>query len=123
MDNQKKILYGKLRNDVREIILILCKYKDGYSSFRHVCKQPFLGLTGGIKTENTKSLTELESLEWIKFVNTGIEDIEPLCKMPGIDYLGVYGNKSKVVERQGEQYDEIVRSVIIFDEIPHDFDF
>lgn len=78
---------------------------------------------GWIKTENTKSLTELESLEWIKFVNTGIEDIEPLCKMPGIDYLGVYGNKSKVVERQGEQYDEIVRSVIISDEIPHDFDF
>ncbi len=78
---------------------------------------------GGIKTGNTKSLTELESLEWIKFVNTGIEDIEPLCKMPGIDYLGVYGNKSKVVERQGEQYDEIVRSVIISDEIPYDFDF
>lgn len=24
----KKILYGKLKNDVREIILILCKYKD-----------------------------------------------------------------------------------------------
>lgn len=78
---------------------------------------------GGIKTENTKSLTELESLEWIKFVNTGIEDIEPLCKMPSIDYLGVYGNKSKVVKRQGEQYDEIVRSLKISDEIPHDFDF
>ncbi len=25
---RKKILYGKLRNDVREIISILCKYKD-----------------------------------------------------------------------------------------------
>lgn len=25
---RKKILYGKLKNDVREIISILCKYKD-----------------------------------------------------------------------------------------------
>ena len=25
---RKKVLYGKLRNDVREIITILCKYKD-----------------------------------------------------------------------------------------------
>ncbi len=25
---RKKVLYGKLRNDVREIISILCKYKD-----------------------------------------------------------------------------------------------
>lgn len=24
----KKVLYGKLRNDVREIISILCRYKD-----------------------------------------------------------------------------------------------
>ncbi len=25
---RKKVLYGKLRNDVREVILKLCKYKD-----------------------------------------------------------------------------------------------
>lgn len=25
---QKKVLYGQLRNDVRDIISILCKYKD-----------------------------------------------------------------------------------------------
>ena len=25
---RKKVLYGKLRNDVREIIKILCRYKD-----------------------------------------------------------------------------------------------
>lgn len=25
---RKKVLYGKMRNDVREIVSILCKYKD-----------------------------------------------------------------------------------------------
>lgn len=78
---------------------------------------------GGIETGNIESLTGLESLEWVIFVNTGIEDIEPLCKMPHMDTLAIYGNKSKVVEKQGEQYQAVIRDLQVSDEIPHDFDW
>ena len=78
---------------------------------------------GGIETENIESLTGLESLEWVIFVNTGIEDIEPLCKMPHMDTLAIYGNESKVVEKQGEQYQAVIRDLQVSDEIPHDFDW
>ncbi len=36
---RKKILYGRLRNDVREIISILCKYKDVQIIDGTVCEE------------------------------------------------------------------------------------
>lgn len=78
---------------------------------------------GGIKTGNIQSLTELESLEWLILVDTGVEDIEPLCNMPNLENLGIYGNKSKVVEKQREQYEGVIWDLRVSDEIPFDFQF
>ena len=47
---RKKILYGKLKNDVREIISILCKYKEMLSNNQE--------LTGAYKDFYEHELTE-----------------------------------------------------------------
>ncbi|MDE7199513.1 MAG: hypothetical protein K2O15_11610 [Lachnospiraceae bacterium] len=78
---------------------------------------------GGIEIGDVDALTKLESLEWIVFVNTGIDDIESLCKMPNLKTLAIYGNKSKMVEKQGEAYQEMIRDLQVSDDRPHDFDW
>lgn len=76
---------------------------------------------GGIKIGNIQSLAKLETLEWILLVESDIEDIEALCKMPNLRYLGIYGNESKAVEKQGEQYGDLIWDFKVTDEIPYDF--
>lgn len=76
---------------------------------------------GGIKIGNIESLAELETLEWILLVESDIEDIEALCKMPNLRHLGIYGNENKTVEKQGEQYGDLIWDFKVSDEIHYDF--
>lgn len=76
---------------------------------------------GGITIGNIQYLAKLETLEWILLVESDIEDIEALCKMPNLRHLGIYGNESKAVEKQGEQYGDLIWDFEVTDEIPYDF--
>ena len=52
---RKKVLYGKLRNDVREIIKIWCKYKDVQIIDGAVCGGSYTSKCGNsAKTEHIK---------------------------------------------------------------------
>lgn len=74
---------------------------------------------GRISIDGLESLTDLEHLEWVMLVDTGVDDIEILFEIPNLKNLYIYGNESETVRRQAEEYADSIEDIEVSDEMPY----
>ncbi len=74
---------------------------------------------GRIPIDGMESLTDLEHLESVMLVDTGVEDMEILLDIPNLKDLHIYGNESETVRRQAEEYADSIWHLEVLDEVPY----
>ncbi len=64
-------------------------------------------------------LTRSSNISWIRLVDTGIDDIEPLHELKHLKHLEIFGNESEKVKEQAELYFGDIEWVDIREDIPY----
>ncbi len=64
-------------------------------------------------------LARSSKISWIRLVDTGIDDIEPLHELKHLKHLEIFGNESEKVKEQAELYFGDIEWVDIREDIPY----
>lgn len=72
-----------------------------------------------IRVTDVSPLTNSRKIQWIRLVDTGIDDIEPLCELELLNHLEILGNKSERVKEQAEAYFGDIDYLEISEDVPY----
>ncbi len=74
---------------------------------------------GHIHITDISLLTNSQKIQWIRLVDTGIDDIEPLRELEHLNHLEIFGNESERVKEQAELYFGDIDYLEIREDVPY----
>ncbi len=74
-----------------------------------------------IRVTDISPLINSRKIHRVRLVDTGIDDIEPLCALENLDCLEILGNKSERVKEQAELYFRDIDYLEISEDVPYGF--